>query len=158
MTYKWTFVDPKLVTRDDFKDDVAGNVGGPDLAVHTQRKVIKGLVGLTGGKGDILRLWKHLCPGNMEKHVTRINEAIKKEGDRASLKHADTTADEYITFIGLLRAARCETARGRALWEDKATGYTRPANFDDFMPRARFELLKKIVGFAFADLTTKHGE
>jgi hypothetical protein len=88
--------------------------------------------------------------------VARINVTIKKEADRAKVKHADVDVDEYTTFIGLMRAARCETQRGRALWEEKTTGYTRPANFDDFMPRHRFELLKKTAPFAFADVATKH--
>ena len=71
--------------------------------------------------------------------MARINVAIKEEAQRKKAKHA----------------ARCEKQRGRALWEEKTTGYTRPAHFDDFMPRNRFHLLKKAVPFAFADLTTK---
>jgi hypothetical protein len=35
------------------------------------------------------------------------------------------------------------------------TGHTRPAHFDGFIPRNRFDLLKKTVPFAFADLATK---
>ena len=50
--------------------------------------------------------------------MARINVTIKKEADRAKVKHADVDVDEYTTFIGLMRAARCETQRGRALWED----------------------------------------
>ena len=38
---------------------------------------------------------------------------------------------------------------------EKATGYTRPAHFDDFMPRNRFDLRKKTAPFAFGDLATK---
>ena len=34
VTHTWTFTDPKLITRDDFKD-VAGNKDGPDPSVHT---------------------------------------------------------------------------------------------------------------------------
>ena len=86
--------------------------------------------------------------------MARINVAIKKEADRAKVKYPDVDVDEYMTFIGLMHAARCETQRGRALWEEKTTGYTRSANFDDFMPRHRFELLKKTAPFAFADVTT----
>ena len=155
VTHTWTFKDPKLITRDDFKD-VAGNKGGPDPSVHTQRNVVKGLTGLTGGRGDVRRLWQHLYPGNMDTHVARINAAMSKEGKRTRAKHVPLDTDEYMTFIGLMHAAQCETQRGRSLWEDKTTGYTRSANFDDFMPRSRFELLKKTVAFAFADVTTKH--
>ena len=144
-----------LITKDDFPE-VAGSKGGPDASEHKQRKVIKGLEGLTGGNGDILRLWKHLYPGDLDTHVARINVAIKKEADRAKVKYPDVDVDEYMTFIGLMHAARCETQRGRALWEEKTTGYTRSANFDDFMPRHRFELLKKTAPFAFADVATKH--
>jgi hypothetical protein len=153
-TYTWTFRDPKLITKDDFPE-VLGSKGGPDASEHKQRKVVKGLTGLTGRKGDLLLLWKHLYPGDLDTHVARINVAIKKDAQRKKAKHPDVDVDEYITFIGLMHAARCETQRGRALWEEKTTGYTRPPHFDDFMPRNRFDLLKKTVPFAFADLATK---
>jgi hypothetical protein len=87
--------------------------------------------------------------------VARINVAIKKDSQRKKAKHPDVDVGEYITFMVLMHASRCETQRGRALWDEKTTGYTRPAHFDDFMPRNRFHLLKKAVPFAFADLTTK---
>ena len=50
----------------------------------------------------------------------------------------DVDVDEYMTFIGLMHAARCETQRGRVLWEEKTLKPLRLPTFHTAVrPRAR---------------------
>jgi hypothetical protein len=66
--------------------------------------VLKGYV-FRGKKGDALRAWLQLYPGDINKHVAAISAAMKAKGEKA----ADLTLGECVVWHGLFIAGSAST-------------------------------------------------
>jgi len=114
--------------------------------------VLKGFK-LRGKRGDALRAWLHLYPGDIKQHVAVISAAMKEKDP----KTADLTLGEYVVWHGLFLAATVCVQRGRDLWdatEDMPRFRTHPV-FAKFMKRHRFFLIKSCILAAFRDEPNK---
>jgi len=73
-------------------------------------EVLKGFK-LRGKRGDALRAWLRLYPGDIKQHVEVISAAMKEKDP----KTADLTLGEYAVWHGLFLAATVCVQRGRDL-------------------------------------------
>jgi hypothetical protein len=144
----WEHV-PRGSSTVDYFPHVPGPIG---VVAPTQMNVLKGYV-FRGEKGDALRAWLQLYPGDINKHVAAISAAMKAKDEKA----ADLTLGEYVVWHGLFIAATVCVQRGHELWDVKQAPrrFRKHPNFAEFMPRNRFDAIKSCLLAACGDASLK---
>lgn len=143
-TLKWTF-NPRGSKKLDYFPGVVGPIG---VVEPTQIKVLKNFV-FRGERGDSLRAWLHLYPGNIEEHVSKIGADMKSRDSKA----VDLTLGEYVVFHGLFIAASVCVQRGHELWDLplRERRFRKHPEFGQYMSRRRFDAIKSSLLAAFGD-------
>jgi hypothetical protein len=133
----WEFQSKGSFTKDLFPE-VPGPHGKPKI-VRPQMKVLKGYT-FTGAKGDLLKAFIKLSPGNLDEVVAKTNAGMKMHDSKA----ADLTTGEYLVYQGLFIAASLQVLKGHDCWDpplEERRFRTHP-NFNQYMSRKRFDLIK----------------
>ena len=113
-----------------------------------QREVIKGFK-YSGRKGDLLKAWLLLYPGNIDADVLKIDAQMKQYNP----KSRTLTKGELVVFEGLLLAATLVLQRGHALFTppSRPRRFTPHPGFEEYMTRVRFDSIKRAILAPCAD-------
>lgn len=136
----WEYVPNGSCLKDDFPG-VAGRRGQPDVK-RPKVQVIKDFK-YTGARGDLLKGWLRLFPGNIDRH----REEIDKEVKRTNPKAATVTTGELVVWEGLFLAATLVPQKGHELFIAPAQSrrFTPFPGFDEYMTLKRFEAIKAAI-------------
>ena len=110
--------------------------------------VLKGFV-FRGEKGDALRAWFQLYPGEIKEHVAAISAAMKLKDAKAP----DLSLGEYVAWHGLFIAATVCVQRGHELWDapKEPRRFRKHPGFVEYMTRNRFDAIKACLLAACCD-------
>jgi len=140
----WTYAPRGSATLDYFPS-VSGPTG---VKASNQMDVLKNFKFL-GERGDSLRSWLQLYPGDIGADVAAISSAMKVKDDSA----ADLTIGEYVVFHGLFVGASVCVQRGHELWDAprKPRRFRKHPGFSEYMTRNRFDAIKSCLLAACGD-------
>jgi Transposase IS4 len=130
---------------EDYFSTVPGPIG---VVKPPQKNVLKGYQ-FRGERGDALRAWLLLFPGNIKVHVAKISAAIKVKEPKAP----DLTLGEYVVFHGLFIAASVCVQKGHELWDvsKEERRFRKHPEFGAYMTRNRFDAIKSSLLSACGD-------
>ena len=144
----WTFVEPRSFKIDYFKN-VPGPIGKTRRTgrYREQTRVLKDYK-YKGRRGDILKAWLKLYPGDIHEHVAKVTESIQAVQRDA----APVTVGEWVVFKSLLYAGALQPQSGNDLFDEKPERpFRKNPGFARFMRRNRFNLIKAHCTAAFRD-------
>jgi hypothetical protein len=120
----------------------------PEEEERPQGEVIRGFK-YSGRKGDLLKAWLRLYPGDIDADVRKIDAEMK----RCDPKSRTLTKGELVVFEGLILAATLVPQRGQALFTPPARPrrFTPHPGFEEYMSRARFDSIKRAILAPCAD-------
>ena len=128
-----------------------GPITAPAPEEPPQCKVIRGYA-YSGRKGDLLKAWLKLYPGNIKNDVGLIDAAIKTQDPKART----LTVGELVVWEGLFLAATLVPQRGHALFTppSQPRRFTPHPGFEKYMTRHRFDAIKKAILAPCADVAS----
>ena len=140
----WSFAKRGSAYLDHFPD-VPGPFG---VEAPGQKEVLKGF-DFRGDRGDALRAWLLLYPGDIEADAAAISAAMKLKDDKAG----DLSVGEYVVFHGLFVGASVCVQRGHELWDAPRTPrrFRKHPGFSEYMTRTRFDAIKSCLLAPFGD-------
>lgn len=149
VTSTWTVVDS--TKEEDLFPELRGPLGVKDPVVSD---VCHG-ISYHGAPGDKLKLLLHLWPGDYDQGFIQVRDAHKKHFPRAKLLQRR----EWMVFKGLIIGAVQFLQRGKALWrKDDYVGLRGHPNFAQYMSEGRFDQIKKVANYCFADLSRRSSD
>lgn len=149
VTTTWTIVD--TTKEEDLFPELEGPVGVEDP------KVIQACEGVDylGAPGDKLKLLLHLWPGDYDHGFNQVRDAHKNFFPRAKALQKR----EWMVFKGLVIGAVQFLQRGQALWrKDDYVGLRGHPNYSQHMSEGRFDQIKKVSNYCFADLSRRSSD
>ena len=107
----------------------------------------------SGERGDKLKLVQHLWAGDPQAGYEQVRDAHKAKYPRSKA----VTKREWWVFHGIIVGAVQFTQRGRALWrvDDGVRSLRGHPDFGQYMAEFRFEEIKFVASFCYADLTRR---
>ena len=143
-TVTWTYRE-RGSSKLDYFPKVHGAFGFEE---PVQINVLKGFV-FRGEKGDALRAWFQLYPGEIKEHVAAISAAMKLKDAKAP----DLSLGEYVAWHGLFIAATVCVQRGHELWDapKEPRRFRKHPGFVEYMTRSRFDAIKACLLAACCD-------
>jgi hypothetical protein len=143
---EWKFVDPDSIN----KVDISGVPGRRGWSDKKQVKVLRNFTINSYSPTNLLDLYRHLWPGDIQKQLGRINaQARLREGD----SWVSITEFEFFRFVGLMIGAVLTGVIGvEALFSPSEEGLFMPSiNFSEYMTLKRFKQVKRYISEAFAN-------
>jgi len=145
---EWIIVPASVPLDDvDFFPEYEGEKGS-QKRVNPLFDVAPGIV-YTGAEGDRLNMYKHLFPAGFDDGFRRVANRYHE----VFPKDKELTKFEYVRWQGMFIGACQYTQRGRKLWYCKPRGIRPAPNYKDLMPIGRFERIRSVISWCFADTT-----
>jgi hypothetical protein len=149
VTTTWTIVNS--TKEEDLFPELEGPFGVEDPTVIQACDGVDYL----GAPGDKLKLLLHLWPGDYDHGFNQVRDAQKNFFPRAKALQKR----EWMVFKGLVIGAVQFLQRGQALWrKDDYVGLRGHPNYSQHMSEGRFDQIKKVANYCFADLSRRSSD